>query len=407
MIAEIGLLNKHAVALAADSAVTIGGGTGYYNTANKIFALSKYEPVAIMIYSNAEIMGIPVEIIIKEYKKQLGKRKFNTLEEYKLNFLEYLEDFLNKKIKCDSKYYHLEYINNIFRIIHNNVINIIERQQPNVNSIPDIIQNLILEQSEVILNELDDLENDPLFNDFSEKIYKDIERDVDSLARSIFGEDIYEETLENLLNISVKLLVKKHDLGNYTGIVITGYGREDIFPKLTSVNVIGAFFEKLKFKINKDICIDMESNASIIPFAQSDVVNTFVNGYDYELFNNILKTIDLNLSDSNDLIEKIVKSIQGLSKSNHWGPMLHTVSVAPKEELAHMAETLVNLTSFRRKLSLDRNTQTVGGPIDVVLITKGDGLIWIKRKLYFDGKLNHSFYENYYKEDLEDESIKV
>jgi len=29
-------------------------------------------------------------------------------------------------------------------------------------------------------------------------------------------------------------------------------------------------------------------------------------------------------------------------------------------------------------------TETVAGPIDVAIISKGDGLIWIKRKHYFD-----------------------
>src|SRR5688500_10039583 len=42
--AEVAILNKSAVALAADSAVTIGGGSGnpkIFNTVNKVFTLSK------------------------------------------------------------------------------------------------------------------------------------------------------------------------------------------------------------------------------------------------------------------------------------------------------------------------------------------------------------------------------
>ena len=58
----------------------------------------------------------------------------------------------------------------------------------------------------------------------------------------------------------------------------------------------------------------------------------------------------------------------------------------PKDELAAMAEALVNLTKFRRRISQDR--ETVGGPIDVAVITKGDGFVWIKRKHYFDPALN-------------------
>jgi hypothetical protein len=59
-----------------------------------------------------------------------------------------------------------------------------------------------------------------------------------------------------------------------------------------------------------------------------------------------------------------------------------------------MAEALVNLTSFKRKISLE--AETVGGPIDVAVISKGDGLVWIKRKHYFEPKLNPQFFDLYY-----------
>ena len=55
MTAEIAIMNKTAIALAADSAVTIGRGKKIFNTVNKLFTLSKYHPVAIMIYGR----GLP------------------------------------------------------------------------------------------------------------------------------------------------------------------------------------------------------------------------------------------------------------------------------------------------------------------------------------------------------------
>lgn len=74
MTAEIAVFNKSAVALAADSAVTISGGDGInkiYNGADKLFALSKHHPVGIMVFGSASICGIPWEMIIKEFRKKL------------------------------------------------------------------------------------------------------------------------------------------------------------------------------------------------------------------------------------------------------------------------------------------------------------------------------------------------
>jgi len=74
----------------------------------------------------------------------------------------------------------------------------------------------------------------------------------------------------------------------------------------------------------------------------------------------------------------------------------------PKDELALMAESLVNLTCLRRKFTTDR--ETVGGPIDVAVISKGDGFVWIKRKHYFKQELNPQFFANYYKETSDEQS---
>lgn len=90
MTAIVGVLNKHAVAIAADSAVTMGNTHKVINSANKIFTLSKYHPVAVMTYSNAAFMGTPWDIIIKEYRKQLGDNSFPFLEDYVNDFISFL-----------------------------------------------------------------------------------------------------------------------------------------------------------------------------------------------------------------------------------------------------------------------------------------------------------------------------
>lgn len=55
-----------------------------------------------------------------------------------------------------------------------------------------------------------------------------------------------------------------------------------------------------------------------------------------------------------------------------------------------MAEALVNLTSTKRKVTAEQ--ETVGGPIDVAVISKNDGFVWVRRKHYFDPMLNPRFF---------------
>ncbi|WP_156383879.1 hypothetical protein [Methylobacterium sp. Leaf456] len=94
MTAEIAILNKSAIALAADSAVSIGQPPNLkiYNTVNKIFEFSCHRPVAIMIYGRLDYMGLPLETIIKEYRNRLGQKSFPRISDYRDDFLSYLSN---------------------------------------------------------------------------------------------------------------------------------------------------------------------------------------------------------------------------------------------------------------------------------------------------------------------------
>ena len=47
-------------------------------------------------------------------------------------------------------------------------------------------------------------------------------------------------------------------------------------------------------------------------------------------------------------------------------------------------------------------SETVGGEVDVAVISKGDGFIWIKRKHYFKPELNPQYLAKYWKDKGKD-----
>ena len=74
MTAIVGILNKHGIAVAADSAETIGNGIKIYNKANKIFNISKYYPIGAAVYGNANFSNLtPWDIIFKLFREDIGK----------------------------------------------------------------------------------------------------------------------------------------------------------------------------------------------------------------------------------------------------------------------------------------------------------------------------------------------
>lgn len=89
--------------------------------------------------------------------------------------------------------------------------------------------------------------------------------------------------------------------------------------------------------------------------------------------------------------------MKNYSEEKYEKPVRETIAVLPKDELALVAESLVQVTSFRQRIS--QEVETVGGPIDVAVISKGDGFVWIKRKHYFRAEINPFFMSTYYRKE--------
>ena len=91
MTAEIAIENRQAIALAADSAVTIGR-ERVWKYSNKIFSLGPGNDIATMSYNTGEFAGFPWETIIKIFRSERGQKPYNTVTECASDFIDYLSD---------------------------------------------------------------------------------------------------------------------------------------------------------------------------------------------------------------------------------------------------------------------------------------------------------------------------
>ncbi|KGE73313.1 hypothetical protein [Spirochaeta lutea] len=412
MTAEIVIMNQSAVAMAADSAVTINlpnGDKKIFNTANKLFALSKYQPVGIMVYNSSKLLGIDWEVIIKEYRRKLGRGKFNTLNEYYNDFIIFIINF--DIISEESRDVSIEgHVHGVIQAIAEQFAERTKEQMAELNEVEgeEKLKKLNKILFEVLSTGEDyfgtnEIENCPLekFNEFYGNMIEEIIADeipaIDTVNNEILRRVIY------------KAIAKMDDYKGFTGIVISGYGHKELFPSTISFVINGLGKNFAISRILKTSSITLNNSASILPFAQSEMVASFMDGIDPMLSQFIHESIDYIFNKINDIIplaEEQIKEInhefsdamEDFASKNFVNPILQIVSSLPKTDLAEMAESLVNLTAFKRHVSPD--AETVGGPTDVAIISKSDGFIWIKRKHYFQPDLNRQFF---YKYNLEDE----
>ena len=434
MTAEIAIMNKSAVALAADSAVTfsVGGEQKVFQTVNKLFSISKYHPVGLMVYGNAEFMGIDWETIVKIYRNIIADRSFNTLRDYAYDFLGFLQSNQDLFDEPSQNSFVDRKIGYEFFSIRRKLIDAIDQEiekagETTSNRVRELLQSVITSHR-VFLRNQDDIkliDGKTLSSRKLQEVRNEYKPTIDRIKKMVFEKlPLDAGSSRKLTEIAIYALTKNDEnIGRTSGVVVAGYGEHEIFPALEEFHVDGVFSNTLKFSRGRSSAIGREETASIIPFAQSEMVAAFMEGVEPEYQRLIDRTVRATLESYRSTLLDLLapnstkerdRYAQAMSQANedlaqNFGiemkeyrdecfvqPVVDIVEQLPKSELAAMAESLVNLTSFRRHVTPD--VETVGGPIDVAVISRGDGFIWIKRKHYFQPELNQHFFKNYFRE---------
>ena len=425
MTAEIAIMNKEAVAVAADSAVTLVAGPmdspqKIFTSATKIYGLPNNHTVALMIYNNASFLGIPWEPLITRFEETLGKDPLPNLTVYADRLIRFLaEEKSLVSAEIEQQYFTTMIYNYYltFRFIFQAAATQLMRQQGTITE--DQIASLVADKVSEAYGSLMGAEYIP---GADENKAKDLISRYSDITAKAMGEvfeqlPILEQTRDQLRVLPILFFVKNAGTAdpasqNFSGIVITGFGKDEIFPALVTYAIEGRLGGLLKYREIENRAISLENGAYVIPFAQRDMVEMFMAGMDSRLYNALTESLAAVLSEfpktivdsietldgpakeeviqkfqpqAEDLINQIAAYLNNYRNSNVI-PIINVVLSLPKTELAAMAESLVNLTSLKRKVSL--TAETVGGPVDVAVISKRDGFVWIKRKQYFSEDLN-------------------
>jgi len=432
MTAEIAILNRNAVAMAADSAVTLQmpGGQKIYNTVNKLFTLSKYRPVGVMVYGSGDFMRIPWETIIKMYRADLYDKGYPHLEEYASDFIEFFAretSIFPVELQRESA---STYLRLGFSRLKREIDRDVQRTIRDIGAIDEEqVKRLLKNKVAAFVEELEKCQDLPGVGEGDlRQCAAECTKEIEEALQSVFEKLPIEEVREQLVHSGSLILCKRFARSNYSGVVISGYGEKDLFPSLVAyececvINNRLRYIETTRTKIG--ITQDSATLSSVNPFAQREMVNRFMEGVDPRyrdaVESYILQLLTKGYPDkiahalggkvSAELQESVRKELMELGSKlaedfdaqltefrqrEFIDPVIDSVAYMPKDELAAMAESLVNLTAFKRRMT-SVETDTVALPIDVAVISKGDGFVWIKRKHYFRPELNHHFFSNYY-----------
>lgn len=412
MTSEVCMMNRLAAVLAADSASTVsypatsGKEERYFKGANKIFQLSNHQPVGLMIYDSADVLNVPWEILVKEFRRELGSKSFNALDGYAQELFAYMNQsarFFPEAIKRRTflvaaraaGYRHV--INN-----SNAQLGTEERKAAIEESVKTRIAELEQMPFGPCITQEAAAETSANMRDELVKMLADWQTD---------DEHTFPSDLSKLADLSILEVIKKPDAHlSTTGLVFAGYGDHDIFPAMVEYKSCGMAVGCHIASLETSHAITHEVPAYLSAFAQTEMSDTFSLGLSLSVFRSLGRALATHLrplaeeivakaganiskSDLDKLLEDRAGAIRTAiledARREHATPMRRVLGVLPVNEMAELAETLINLQSLKEKVT--RPSETVSGPIDVAVITRSEGLVWIKRKHFFDPALNSRY----------------
>lgn len=419
MTAIVGVLNKRAAVMAADSAITVTRGEQrkIYNSATKIFKLSDDYPVGVMLFSSMDFMGMPWDIIIKMYHKNRGNQCFYDLKGYVRNFIDFLcTEPLFKDMQSLSHEYLMSEIMTYYERVKDNAI---ERVKEDLRGYPDgyfdnlsddgadeFMKTHVLE----VISDINKLSVDvgmcPEFEHYSFNDFCEDTKDEFNELLSLCKDDGMPANIEEEWEKGLYCYLTHGLMYNGTGLVFVGYGEKEIYPSLIPVYMSGIIDGKLRYSYSEGetAVISNQNRAAIQPFAQGDVMQTMMKGIAPNMYELVVdaytemvdsvkkKMIEVAMSNgvSEELLEKMRKLDMEEVKEEMSGKLsefvqreyvdgiIDAIDSFGIEDMANMAESLVSITNLQRHIT--SSEESVGGPVDVAVITRSEGFVWLKHK---------------------------
>jgi hypothetical protein len=407
MTSEIAVMNQRAIAFAADSAVTLidGGRVIVRNDQKKLFNLAAGEPVGVMFFGLADLMGHPWDVLVSQYRTPRPLAHVRDHAESLFRQLDGLESFF-PKTRYRDEYRRL--LASVFRFI----FRFSHYLQENGAEGPD--EAILGRAIELVWRRYQRYPDGRERRDldcFPPGFAATIERDyggviADTIAYAFGAFPLDSASRERLTEIGTFCVVKDLFLEDVTGLVFGGYGAEDSYPAVATYHASAVVSGIVKRARIEETRIDGDMHAAISLYAESDASYAFLRGIDMELEAYVYGSFQAT---SHELVDRLLGSVGNMDPAERESlrrrfhaeevpeavqetyeavndyqqrafidPVLAVIQISTRQDLAETARALVDLNIFRKRITAQ--DPTVGGAIDVAVISREAGFTWWKRQ---------------------------
>jgi hypothetical protein len=383
--ASVVVMNSGALAMATDSAVTVpyGSGMKHYQGASKLVSCHADAPVAVLWHGSPDYLGIPWEVIIKDFRHR-DKTKRARITDYADAFFQHL----------DSEW-HTSTWKGKAPAASVLAVDLLEHAEKSLARAPT-------DRSAAIERSLSEWRKSrqprrKLLTDATARkkgLLEWLDGELDGIeARTGTLEPDLRKRLRDAAVSGWSHISRREPL--HTGLVFAGFGEQDRLPTMCSYLVGVPAESKPRRAKGNNIAISQDVPAAIVPFAQNDQVRLFMEGLHPTLrgfIDEMMVELGERLGGDDPFVGRMGRLL-GDHIDDHGRPVVDAVRFLPKADLAEFARTLIGFTAFRLRMSMA--AEVVGEPIDVAVVSRAEGVVWVHRNQYFPPQLNPQFFRRY------------
>ncbi len=377
MTAGVIVMNASAVALAADSAVTIPyrDGAKHFRGASKLLGLHAQAPVAVFWYGSPDYLGVPWEALIKDFRTQATETR-PRVADYQTALFEFVDAEVGEWKLAGADH---------ARVLVQPLLDRVGKALPAaVADTDNAVGTVIRSWRESLRPRRRVLQGDVV--DGCASLWEWLERQLDELANGALPA-ASRAALRNAARSAWTHLSTKEP--EHTGLVVAGFGEGERLP-VTCLYLVGVpVGDHPRCAPMDPVAVSAAKPAIIIPFAANAHARLIMEGIDPSLKKWFATVALKQLNELYEVPKAVVDRLTRLfdQQINDLGrPVVEAVRFLPKADLAEFARQMVAFTAFRLRMSM--SVETVGEPIDVAVLSRSEGLVWVHRTHYFPAALN-------------------
>ena len=406
MTAQVLVMNRWAVALAADSAVSIeyGNRTKTYTRAKKLFRLTRKPSVALMVYDSSEYLGLPWEVICGEFYGRHGNDEPTTVDDCVQEFFNFVGTSLGRWAAPSDVQAAVMQSTRLF------AADLGERWSKRLETMPtgsseddtqraaqELTEDYIARRSSFLNRQPQVVDEDGRHN---EGIYDPVvEATINEQVPGLWS-NLSSSVKTNLVHLGRESCrhISNKESGK-TGLLFAGFGTRELFPRAEAYTVSGCFdshgdrddpvYRRMVRRQHRGSWIlSNEKRGLIMPVGQTAVARSFINGIHPDVrqaVSDMLNAVSEPAGGRADEYRKALEVAFQERESELLEPLMEAVFFLPSADLAKLARSLISMTALRNRVTM--SPETVGEPLDVALVTASEGFTWLERS---DGRSSDS-----------------